>query len=142
MPLRPDVYRFISSLMNLEFSMIMKSTLKCPLLPLACILAAVVASFSVSARAADAKALYEQHCASCHGKDGKGNTRMGRQSGARDYTDAKVQESIKDEAALKAISEGVKDKDSGKEKMKPFAEKLNAEESKALLAYIREFCKK
>jgi len=41
--------------------------------------------------AATVKENWEKHCQKCHGADGKGQTKMGRQSGAKDYTDPKVQ---------------------------------------------------
>jgi cytochrome c551/c552 len=95
---------------------------------------------ALSARAADGKALYvDKGCAKCHGEDGKGDTKMGKKYGAKDYTDAKVQEELKDEAAIKAIKEGYKDKE-GKVVMKP-AEGMSDEEAKALVAYMRTFKK-
>ncbi len=48
---------------------------------LAFILASAGAAF-----AADGAALWSQHCASCHGKDGSGNTTMGKKLGVKDYT--------------------------------------------------------
>ena len=92
---------------------------------------------ALSANAADAKETYEKDCAKCHGKDGKGKTKMGEKYNAKDYTDAKVQEELKDDAAIKAIKEGYKDKD-GKQVMKP-AEGLSDEEIKGLVAYMRKF---
>lgn len=89
--------------------------------------------------AADAKANYDKHCAKCHGADGKGQTRMGKQAGAKDYTDAKVQAEMDDTKAFKSIKEGQKIK--GKEVMKPFGDKLSDEEIKALIAYVRAFKK-
>ncbi len=97
---------------------------------------AIMAAAAVSARAADAQATYEKDCAKCHGKDGKGQTKMGQKWGAKDYTDAKVQAELKDDAAFKAIKEGYK-KD-GKEVMKP-SEGLSDEEIKGLVAYMRKF---
>jgi cytochrome c553 len=86
---------------------------------------------------ADVEALWQKNCASCHGKDGKGQTTMGKKSGARDYTDAAVQASFTDEEAFKATKEGVvKD---GKTVMKPYGEKLTDEEIKELVAHIRSF---
>ena len=61
----------------------------------------------MSAKAADGKATYEKDCTKCHGADGKGDTKMGKKYGAKDYTDAKVQDELKDEAAFKAIKEGL-----------------------------------
>jgi len=100
---------------------------------------AVLGLAALSARAADGKALYEEHCAKCHGVDGKGNTKMGQKMGAKDYTDAKVQAELKDEAGVKAIKEGLKDKD-GKQVMKP-SEGLSDDDAKALVAYMRTFKK-
>ena len=99
---------------------------------------AIMAVSALSAGAADAKATYEKDCAKCHGKDGKGQTVMGKKQGAKDYTDAKVQADLKDEAAIKAIKEGYK-KD-GKEVMKP-SEGLSDDEIKGLVAYMRTFKK-
>jgi cytochrome c1 len=64
---------------------------------------------------------------------------MGKKLGAKDYTDAKVQAELKDEAAIKAIKEGFKDKD-GKELMKPTTGLTDAD-VKALVAYMRAFKK-
>ena len=91
------------------------------------------------ARGADVKENWEKNCQKCHGADGKGQTKMGRQSGAKDYTDAKVQSELKDENAVKAIKEGITEK--GKKKMDPYGDKLNPEEIKALVVHIRSFKK-
>jgi cytochrome c1 len=101
--------------------------------------AAILAASALTARAADAKPIYEKDCAKCHGTDGKGDTKMGKKLGVKDYTDAKVQADLKDAAAVKAIKEGIKDKE-GKVLMKP-AEGLTDEEVKGLVAYMRSFKK-
>ena len=98
-----------------------------------CIVASALAL--ASAQAEDAKALYEKNCSKCHGPDGKGQTKMGQKLGIKDYTDAKVQAELKDEAATKAIKEGLKDKD-GKVLMKP-AEGTSDDDIKALVAHVR-----
>lgn len=90
-------------------------------------------------RAADAPANWTKHCAACHAADGSGSTRMGRQAGAKDYRDAKVQAEMKDDAALKALKDGIQAK--GKEVMKPFKDKLTEDELKALIAHMRTFKK-
>ena len=105
---------------------------------IAIVLTTIVAA-ALSAYAADAKANYEKDCAKCHGADGKGQTKMGQKLGAKDYTDAKVQAELKDDAAFKAIKEGFKDKD-GKSLMKP-SEGLSDGDIKALVAYMRTFKK-
>lgn len=91
------------------------------------------------ASAADAKENWEKQCAKCHGKEGKGDTKMGQKLGVKDLTDAKVQSELKDDAAFKAIKEGVKDKD-GKVQMKP-AEGLSDDDIKALVKYARSLKK-
>jgi len=99
----------------------------------------VLAAALCSASAGDAKENYEKGCAKCHGKEGKGDTKMGQKLGIKDYTDAKVQAEMKDDAAVKAIKEGLKDKD-GKVLMKP-AEDLSDADIKALVALMRTFKK-
>jgi len=89
--------------------------------------------------AAEVKENWEKHCQKCHGPDGKGNTRMGKQSGAKDYTDPKVQAEMTDEKAVKVIKEGITEK--GKKKMDPYGDKLKDDEIKALITYIRGFKK-
>jgi cytochrome c6 len=80
---------------------------------------------------------WENHCTKCHGDDGKGQTKAGKKAGAKDYTDAKVQATMKDDEMLKAIVDGVKA--DGKEKMKGYKDELSAEEMKALVGYVRKF---
>jgi cytochrome c553 len=100
----------------------------------------VIAAFlglaaALSVKAADAKENWDNLCAKCHGAEGKGDTKMGQKLGCKDFTDPKVQAEIKDEAATKAIKEGLKS-DDGKTLMKPF-DTLSDDEIKALVAYVR-----
>jgi mono/diheme cytochrome c family protein len=60
---------------------------------------------------------------------------MGKQLGAKDLTDAKVQASFTDAKATQSIKEGVKQ--GGKTTMKAFGGKLTDDEIKALVAYVR-----
>lgn len=110
---------------------------------LSILIAAVLALANYSTRAADAAVManYTKHCASCHGKDGSGNTTMGKKIGAKNFTDPKVVAEIKDDHALKNLKEGVKDKN-GKEIKKPFTGKLTEAEMKALIEYSKSFAKK
>ena len=94
---------------------------------------------AISVRAAEAKENWDGKCKICHGADGKGKTKMGEKYGIKDYTDAKVQDSMKDDAMVKAIKDGVKDGDAVK--MKAFGEALSDDEIKALVKYIRDFKK-
>ena len=58
------------------------------------------------------------------GRIGKGNTRMGRQSGVKGIsTDPKIQAEMTDDKAVKVIKEGIAEK--GKKKMDPYGDKLN-----------------
>lgn len=103
---------------------------------LTAIIVGVAGTLSVSA--ADGKENYTAQCAKCHGADGKGETKMGKKLGAKDYTDAKVQAEMKDDKAFKAVKEGLKEGD--KTLMKP-AEGLSDDDIKALVAYMRAFKK-
>jgi mono/diheme cytochrome c family protein len=96
----------------------------------------VMAAWAVQAE--DAKALYTQKCAKCHGADGKGQSVMGKKLGAKDYTDPKVQDALKDDAAVKSIKEGLKKGDTTL--MAP-AEGLTDDQIKGLVAYMRTFKK-
>ena len=103
------------------------------------LVAGLLAACAGACRAADVKENWEKHCQKCHGPDGKGQTKMGRQSGVKDYTDPKVQAELKDDNAIKIIKEGIVEKD--KKKMDPYKDKLSDDETKALVAYIRAFKK-
>ena len=96
---------------------------------------AVLAVSALMATAQDGAADCERGCTKCHGTDGKGKTKVD----AKDYTDAKVQADLTDDAAAKAIKDGLKDKD-GKVLMKP-AEGLSDADIKALVKHMRTFKK-
>ena len=66
-------------------------------------------------------------------------TTMGKKMGAKDYSDAKVQDAVTDEKAIKAVKEGYKDKD-GKVVMKP-AEGLSDDDIKAIVKHLRSLKK-
>lgn len=105
-----------------------KTTMK-PILLSTIAAAMMLGSGAVHAAAA---ALYAKNCASCHGKDGKGQTTMGKKSKVKDYTTAEGQK-WSDADGVKAILEG-----SGK--MKGYKEKgITEADAKELAAYIRKF---
>ena len=92
-----------------------------------------------TSQAADVQANWTKHCVACHGKDGKGQTKAGKMAGVKDQTDAQYQAGLKDDKMFAAIKDGLKE--DGKEKMKPFKEKLSDDEIKALLAHVRSLKK-
>jgi cytochrome c6 len=110
----------------------MKTTTKILALSLA------FAGAAVLSHAAPASENWENQCAKCHGADGKGQTKVGKKYGVKDYTDAKVQAELKDADMTKAITEGVKGSD-GKEKMKAFGADLSPAEVQDLVAFVRKF---
>lgn len=91
-----------------------------------------------SLQAAPVAENWENHCAKCHGADGKGQTKVGRKLKVKDYTDAQVQAELKDEDMIKATADGVLDK-AGKERMKAYKDELSSGEIEELVAYIRKF---
>jgi mono/diheme cytochrome c family protein len=92
-------------------------------------LIAAVALLSSIVLADDAgKALYDKKCALCHGKDGVAKKMA---AGSGNFNDAEWQKANSAEAISKVTAEGKG------EKMKPFAEKLSAEEIASISAYIK-----
>jgi cytochrome c6 len=110
----------------------------CRLLP--ALLAAISLSFlGATGFGAEVAENWAKHCASCHGNDGKGQTKADRMAGVKDQTDAQYQATLKDEKTFTSIKEGLKEGE--KEKMKPFKDKLSDDEIKALIARVRAFKK-
>lgn len=105
--------------------------------PKTIVLASLFAVGAALALAAPAAENWENHCAKCHGADGKGQTKAGKKLNVKDYTSAKVQAEMKDEEMVKVTTNGVSE--NGKEKMKAFKDELSAAEIKDLVAYIRKF---
>lgn len=94
------------------------------------LMVAVIASAGIG-YAADASAIWNQQCASCHGKDGSGSTAMGKKLGVKDYT---KEQGFSDDEATKVIMDG-------KGKMKGFKGKVSEADAKALVAYVRSLKK-
>jgi mono/diheme cytochrome c family protein len=82
-----------------------------------------------SSAAGDAAATYVSKCASCHGKDGSGNTAAGKSLGLKDLRSAEVQG--QSDAQLAAII------GKGKGKMPGYEKTLGADAIKGLVAYVR-----
>ena len=80
-------------------------------------------------------AVWNKNCASCHGKDGKGQTKAGKTKKVEDLTNPAVRAKFDRDRMIKATKEGIKD-EAGKERMKPYADKLSEQEITALIDYI------
>lgn len=84
--------------------------------------------------------IYNAKCASCHGKDGKGQTEQGQKEGCEDMTLASWHDARTDAKIKKSIAEGLSEEIDGKtRKMKAFADVLEPEEIDALVVYVRAF---
>lgn len=99
------------------------------------LLLAIVSGLAASAYAFDPAAFYADQCAKCHGKEGHGDTKMGKKLNIKDYTDAKLQSEFTDAQAFKAIKEGIAD-NTGKVRMKAI-EGVSDDDAKAMVAYFR-----
>ena len=91
------------------------------------VIVTIIVISSGAAFGADAAALWGQHCASCHGKDGSGNTMMGKKLAVKDYS---KDQGFSDAEATNVIK-------NGKGKMKAYKDKLSDADVKALVAYVR-----
>ena len=78
--------------------------------------------------ASDGGDLFKQKCAMCHGVDGKGFSALK----TPDFTDPKAQASLTDKEIVETIKNGKKGT-----AMPAFADKLDNEQIKTLVSYIR-----
>lgn len=99
----------------------------------------LLAGSAIAADAVDVQKAWQKSCQSCHGADGKGKTKAGEKSGAKDLTSAEVKAAWPRAKMVEAIRDGVKEKDSDKMAMKSYADKLSAEEMDALATYSMSF---
>ena len=97
----------------------------------------VAKSGNVSASAAaafDASSVYNNKCASCHGKDGRAKSLHAKHEHARDLTSGEWQDSVSDERIYNSIS-------NGKGKMPAFKKKLSDSQIDELVNYVRRLRK-
>jgi len=93
----------------------------------AALAACLALTLAAPASAEEAKDLFKQKCAACHGPDGKGQTSMGKRLGAKDLTQDKD-----------GLAEIVKRIEEGKPpKMLPYKGKLSPEQIQSLAAYVK-----
>ena len=90
--------------------------------------------------AAAAKENYKTHCTSCHGSDGKGQTRLGKKSGAKDLSDKAALAKLSDQEVFNTIKLGRKNA-KGEEKMEAFGDDMSDAEITELVAYVRTLAK-
>ena len=72
--------------------------------------------------------IYRQHCATCHGADGRAKTARGKRKGATDLTKSTI-----------STANGIKVITNGRERMPEFKDILAAAEIQQVMAYIRGF---
>lgn len=76
-------------------------------------------------------------CATCHGADGKGDTKMGKSKGVTDMTTAEWQKNHTDQQIIDSILKGVDRVENGKKvKMEPM-KGATQRDAEALLVFIR-----
>jgi cbb3-type cytochrome c oxidase subunit III len=80
----------------------------------------------------DARGLFVENCARCHGEDGRAKTFHGRIVGAQNFTDAKWHTDTSNDEIIRAIK-------TGHDKMPAFEDKLSEPEIEALAAYVQTF---
>ncbi len=86
---------------------------------------------------ADAKATFDSKCAACHGKDGKGKTKMGEKMKIKDLTDPAVNAALTDAAIVEDVTNGVKE--DGKQVMQGYKGKIPDADVKGMVEVIRGF---
>jgi uncharacterized membrane protein/mono/diheme cytochrome c family protein len=86
-----------------------------------------------AAQAPTDRDLYQQYCRKCHGPDGAGNRVRSRYPEIPNFTDTDWQNENADARFLKSILDG-----KGK-KMPSFQGKINEEQARSLVAYVRAF---
>jgi cytochrome c6 len=94
-------------------------------------------SLATTASAENVTELWAAKCKSCHGSDGRAQTPTGKKESVVDMTQPAWQQSQTDSDIREFISEG----SPRNKKMKPYKEKLTAEQIDSLVTYIRTFKK-
>ena len=88
---------------------------------------------STTATARSASQIYSRYCVSCHGRDGKSQTSKGKNSHARDLTNAEWQDDVSDERVFNSIMNGRNVRGN----MPAFSKKINQQEADALVGFVR-----
>ena len=87
----------------------------------------------------EAKQLWAQNCAKCHGETGKGDTKAGKMLKVEDLTDPAVRANFDRAKMIKSTKEGVPKEGSTRLVMKGFADKLTDAQIESLVDLIYSF---
>lgn len=77
--------------------------------------------------------LYNKYCVSCHGRDGKAQTRKAKFNHARNIADSKWQDEVTDERIYNSIVNGRNVRGN----MPGFSKKINDQEVELLVTFVR-----
>lgn len=91
---------------------------------------------SFADEAPDGAAIYRAKCKSCHGADGRADTKIGRQGKIEDFSTATWQSEFTDAKILEVLRDGVKNT-----KMKSYKDRLSPAELDAVAKHLRTFGK-
>jgi mono/diheme cytochrome c family protein len=89
---------------------------------------------ATNSKPSQTKALFDERCARCHGRDGRGRTTLGEMLEPPDFTKVEWQKGASDDRMRSSIKDG-------RGEMPGFARKLSRREIAALVAYVRGFAK-
>jgi mono/diheme cytochrome c family protein len=78
------------------------------------------------------KVAFKQHCAKCHGTDGRGRTVEGEIAGAQDFADQDWRQRVEEQRIINSITHG-------RGQMPAFEKKLSKEQIKSLAAFVLTF---
>lgn len=98
-----------------------------------------------SSASADEKVarMWKSKCGSCHGVDGKGQTKQGEKMGIADLTTAAWQKEFTDDKIKDNLAKGISRVKNGKQQdMDPFAKELEPAQIDDLIKHIRSLAKK
>jgi mono/diheme cytochrome c family protein len=87
---------------------------------------------NLSPEQVDARGIYAENCARCHGENGNAKTFRGRLVHARDFTDPDFKTNASNDDVVRVITLGHK-------KMPAFGEKLSQAEIQALAGFVKTF---
>ena len=86
--------------------------------------------------------LWKSKCGSCHGIDGKAQTKQGLKMGMADMTSPKWQTEFTDAKIKETLDKGVSRERNGKQQdMDSFRDDLTPEQISALIRYVRTLAK-